>query len=77
MKKIAKLRVAYFTSTGFLDFVFHIGYQGLTLLIWLRRLFARTRLHKSWLSGFYGGGIIGIEERQQNNKKEPYHTSPE
>lgn len=66
MNKFSKLKVAYSTCTGLMDFVFHIGYQGFLLPVWFRKLFAKTAIHKAWLSGFYGGGIMGVLERQKD-----------
>lgn len=59
----AKIRLAYSTSTGPKDFVFHIGYQGIELPKWLRCLVAKSEYHRAWFSGYYGGGILGVLER--------------
>lgn len=46
--------------------MFHLGYQRFALPIWFRKLFAKTAIHREWLSGFYGGGIIGVLERHKD-----------
>lgn len=33
---------------------YFLGYRGLLLPRWLRRTFARTHLHRSWLAGYMG-----------------------
>jgi hypothetical protein len=68
-KRISKLKMAYLTSNGFTDFFFHFGYQGLVIPIFFRKLLAKTKIHKNWLSGFYGGGILSVLERHQDNSK--------
>jgi hypothetical protein len=63
MTRFSKLKLIYSTSSGFLDVFFHIGYQGLLLPLWFRRLFAKTGMHKHWFAGYYGGGILGVLDR--------------
>jgi hypothetical protein len=63
MTIISKLKTAYATSSGLLDLFFHIGYQGILLPVFFRKIFAKTSIHKAWLSGFYGGGILGVLDR--------------
>lgn len=44
------------------EFTFHMGYQGVYFPRLIRRVFARTKLHRSWLSGYTGLGILSIIE---------------
>lgn len=59
------LVTAWKTSSGFLDFVFHVGYQGFEFPRSIRRLFAKSAIHRSWFSGFTGLGILSITELMQ------------
>lgn len=61
-----KLQTAFRTCHGIVDFVFHCGYQGLTLPKWFRKVIAKQEVHKAWVSGFYGGGILSVLERHAN-----------
>lgn len=61
-----KLQMAFNTCHGVVDFVFHCGYQGLCLPIWFRKAIGKQKIHKAWVSGFYGGGILSILERYPN-----------
>ena len=45
------------------EFFFHIGYQQIRLPTWFRKLIAGSKWHRAWHSGFFGGGILSIEER--------------
>ena len=65
MNFLIRIKTAFSTCSGFMDFMFHIGYQGFLLPIWFRKLFAKTEIHRSWLSGFYGGGVVGVLERHK------------
>jgi hypothetical protein len=60
-----RLHTAFATS-GFsvLPFCFHLGYQGVVLPPWLRRIIARSELHEAWLSGFTGAGLCKVTERR-------------
>lgn len=69
MNKLSKLKMAFSTCTGGMGFLFHFGYQGLQLPVWFRRVFAKTAMHKAWLSGFYGGGIMGVLERHKDTSE--------
>ena len=62
-----RINMAFSTCSGFMDFIFHIGYQGFLLPVWFRKFFAKTDMHRAWLSGYYGGGIIGVLERYKHN----------
>jgi len=62
-----RINTAFSTCSGFMDFMFHIGYQGISLPIWFRKFFAKTKMHRAWFSGFYGGGIVGVLERYKPN----------
>lgn len=53
------------TSSGFLDFAFHVGYQGFVFPRSIRRLFAKSAIHRAWFSGFTGLGILSITELMQ------------
>ncbi len=46
-----------------IDLAFHLGYQGIELPKTLRRYNARNEFHLAWLSGFYGGAILKVLER--------------
>jgi len=70
MSRFSEVKMAFSTSTTFVDFVFHLGYQQIMFPTWLRKLFAKSILHKAWLSGFYGGGILGVLEREKFNEDE-------
>jgi hypothetical protein len=63
---MSKLQMAFNTCHGIVDFVFHCGYQGLSLPKWFRKAFAKQVIHKAWVSGFYGGGILSILDRHVN-----------
>jgi hypothetical protein len=69
---IQRVKTAFSTCSGFLDFIFHIGYQGFLLPAWFRKLFAKTEIHRAWLSGYYGGGIVGVIERSKDNSELSY-----
>jgi hypothetical protein len=60
---IERLKMAFFTSSGFLGFVFHLGYQNFVLPRWCRKSFPKSDIHKTWFSGYYGGGITSVLER--------------
>lgn len=47
------------------EFAFQLGYVGFQAPKLLRKIGAKSRFHASWLSGYYGGGICGIMDRQQ------------
>jgi hypothetical protein len=70
MSRYSKFKMAYSTSTGFMGFIFHTGYQGLLMPVWFRKLFARTAIHKTWLSGFYGGGVMKVLERHKDTSEQ-------
>lgn len=59
-----RFKLAFSTSKGVTEFAFHLGYQQFCLPKMLRRLLVKTRLHRAWHSGYYGGGILGVLERQ-------------
>ncbi len=65
-----KIKLAYSTCNGGLDFVFHLGYQGIVLPVWFRKVLARSKIHRAWHSGFYGGGILGVIERTTSKQEE-------
>lgn len=46
----------------FEKFVFHLGYQGWQVPRLVRKIFARSGLHRAWLSGFTGLGVLSIDE---------------
>lgn len=50
------------TACSVPDFFFHLGYQQFTLPRMVRRLFARTELHRAWLSGYTGLWCCSIVE---------------
>ena len=54
--------MAYNTSSGFYDLVFHLGYQGCVMPRVARKVLAKPRLHRAWFSGFTGLGILSIVE---------------
>lgn len=54
---------AWRTSNNIQELVFHIGYKGFEFPRPVRRVFANTKWHNAWHSGFYGGGILPILER--------------
>ena len=58
-----RIKLAAETASGPVELFFHFGYQQLALPKWFRRLFAKKTIHRAWHSGFYGGGILSIEER--------------
>lgn len=66
-----RLLVAYKTSGGFYDFVFHLGYQQFVFPRWFRKLVARSELHRAWFSGFTGLGILSVLELKQSDDEQP------
>jgi hypothetical protein len=67
---IRRIKLAFHTSNGITEFAFHLGYQQFFVPKMLRRLLAKTALHRAWHSGYYGGGILGILDRKI---EENYH----
>jgi hypothetical protein len=65
MKKqtIMRFQLAFSTSKGVTEFAFHLGYQQFCVPKILRRLLAKTVLHRAWHSGYHGGGILGVLDR--------------
>jgi hypothetical protein len=57
-----RLQTAWQTAANFKDFVFHLGYQGFEPPRCLRKIFARTELHRTWFGGFTGLAILSIDE---------------
>lgn len=66
-----RLLIALNTSSGFYDFVFHLGYQQFVVPRWLRKFLAKTKLHRSWFSGFTGLGILSIIEITRAEEEHP------
>lgn len=60
-----RLNCAFNTSHNLTEFFFHVGYQGFSLPKSLRSLFAKSKWHRAWHSGFFGGGILSIIERHE------------
>lgn len=60
--KYNRLLVALNTCNNPYSFIFHLGYQGFLLPRLLRRMIAKTRAHRAWLSGFTGLGVLSILE---------------
>ena len=47
------------------DFFFHIGYKQIVLPRRMRKLMARSEMHRAWLSGFTGAWFAGVLEREE------------
>ncbi|MAI65166.1 MAG: hypothetical protein CL600_09870 [Alteromonas sp.] len=60
---VKRMKLALTMSRNCTEFFFHIGYQQIRLPTWFRTLIARSKCHRAWHSGFFGGGILSIEER--------------
>jgi len=69
-KKYDRLLVALNTSNDPYSFIFHLGYQGFLLPRCLRRMIAKTRAHRAWLSGFTGLGVLSILELSSTEEHE-------
>lgn len=69
MNNLEKIKAAYTTCNGFMSFVFHLGYQGFSLPLWSRKVFAKTVIHKAWFSGFYGRGIMKVFDRHNDTSE--------
>jgi len=52
------------------DAAFLIGYFQVIPPRWSRKLLRRSRIHRSWLSGYTGAGFEGIQERYQTGGEE-------
>ena len=50
-------------ASNFPDLFFHMGYQGIKIPRWTRRIFVKSEYHRAWHSGYYGGGILSVMER--------------
>jgi hypothetical protein len=57
------LKMAANTSRSFFEFIFMLGYQQREFPRWFRRLVGRTELHRAWLSGYTGAGLVDVDER--------------
>ena len=57
-----RLAMAYRNAVSINDFAFHVGYQLFVVPRCVRKVLAKTALHRSWLSGFTGLGIAPIME---------------
>ena len=53
------------------DFIFFLGYQGVLIPRSIRRMFAKSNIHKAWLAGFYGGGILSVMDRYDTEFIQP------
>jgi hypothetical protein len=60
----SRLRLALQHTRSVGEFVFHLGYQQFYPPRFLRRMFARSTLHRAWLSGYTGAGILTVLERE-------------
>lgn len=49
------------------ELVFHLGYQGWVAPRAVRKAIARSSIHRAWLSGFTGLGILSISELKQSD----------
>ena len=57
------------------ELFFQLGYFGTCLPRSFRKMISGTKCHRYWISGFYGGGIVGAVERSywdQNKKPVKY-----
>jgi len=57
-----QIKAAFPFRSSVYEFMFHLGYQGLEFPRWIRKLLAKTKIHKAWFSGFTGLGILSIME---------------
>ena len=59
------IKLAIRTAVSVPDFFFHLGYQQIVIPRVVRRLIARTELHRAWLSGFYGLWLCPVHKRAE------------
>ncbi len=60
---LTRLKLALTIADSATGFVFFLGYQQFVIAPALRRLFARSKWHRAWLSGYTGAGIMDVIER--------------
>ena len=63
-----RLLMAFKRCSGINDLAFHLGYQQILIPRPVRKVLAKTNLHRSWLSGFTGLGICSIVELTKSNE---------
>ena len=73
--KYNRFAMAFNTSRGFYDLIFHLGYQGFIAPRWARKLFAKSQIHRAWFSGFTGLGILSIADLTAESEPEINHPS--
>jgi len=60
---IVKVYRAFRCARSVPDVCFHLGYQGIRLPRTLRKRLAGSPLHRAWHHGYYGAGLLKINER--------------
>ena len=63
--KYWELKQCFSCANNLYGLFFHLGYHGCKVPRLLRRLAAKSKYHKAWLSGYSGAGIAGIIEREE------------
>ncbi|QFT57076.1 hypothetical protein [Microbulbifer sp. THAF38] len=56
------------------EFAFHLGYIGIGLPRKFRKVFAKSKIHRSWFSSYTGAAIANVVEREEWRKPpiDPY-----
>ncbi|TNC79251.1 MAG: hypothetical protein C9356_20175 [Oleiphilus sp.] len=63
--KIWQIKQCFECANNIPDFFFHIGYKQIVLPRWFRKLVARSRIHRGWLSGITGAWFAPVLEREE------------
>ena len=68
-----KIKQSFECAHNFSEFIFQLGYSGVELPRSVRCILAKTSIHQQWMSGFYGGGILKILDRQAEENELSLH----
>lgn len=63
LTKAHLIKTAILSSDSIGEMAFVLGYQQFEMPRALRKLTAKTKFHRDWLSGYTGAGIVTVEER--------------